>query len=241
MASTNIYNFRNGKAADADMRRHLSEEGLKRLTDVRLDDLFIYTDTDEIQKPEILTFLKLYDGVPHIVSFYYKWSIYGFFWQVDSSVHGAIKTFEKSAVTIQFFRDFYSYDASHIRSDDYKTSLGMLRKYATRNESIGPLNIGNGGWHCSWCFKPEGIQRKLLDAPNSDFPRYGDYPGKTETKYITRLIKHGLYFDMSHLRNDSGVNQTIDAEFAPPYVLDNRQQFQYLLENPYENVDLPKA
>ena len=223
------------------MRRQLSVEGLKMLTDVRLDDLFIYTDSDEIQKPEILTFLKLYDGIPHVVSFNYTWSIYGFFWQVDPNVHGVAKTFEKSAVTVQFFRDFYQYDASHIRSDDYKTDNKMVGKYISRNESIGPLDIQGGGWHCSWCFRPEGIQRKLLDAPNSDFPRYGDYPGKTETKYIKRLIKYGLYFDMSHLRNDTGVNETTDADFAPPFVLKNRLQFQYLLENPYKNVDLPKV
>ena len=220
-------------------------EGLKMLTDVRLDDLFIYTDSDEITKPEILTFLKLYDGIPHIISFSYIWSIYGFFWQVDSNVHGLAKTFEKAAVTIQFFRDFYNYDASHIRTDDYKDPKmdhsKMLGKYSARNESVGPLNIGRAGWHCSWCFKPEGIRRKLLDAPNSDFPRYGDYPGKTETKYIERLIKHGLYFDMRPLRNDSGVDERTDPEFAPPYVQKNRGQFQYLLVNPYENVDLPKV
>ena len=25
--------------------------------------------------------------------------------------------------------------------------------------------INQAGWHCSWCFKPEGIRKKLLDAP----------------------------------------------------------------------------
>ena len=35
-------------------------------------------------------------------------------------VHGHDKSFEKAAVTVQFFKDFYDYDASHIRTDEYK-------------------------------------------------------------------------------------------------------------------------
>ena len=27
------------------------------------------------------------------------------------------------------------------------------------------LKVNRAGWHCSWCFKPEGIRKKLLDAP----------------------------------------------------------------------------
>ena len=31
----------------------------------------------------MLLFLKLYDGLPHLVSFAYIWAVFGFFWQVD--------------------------------------------------------------------------------------------------------------------------------------------------------------
>ncbi len=44
----------------------------------------------------------------------------------------------------------------------------------------------------SWCFSPEGIRKKLLDAPKSDYPRYGDDVAKTQVDYIKRLIKHGI-------------------------------------------------
>merc|ERR1711962_1848936 len=81
-----------GQAADADMRRHLSQEGIRRLTEVRLDDIFLYTDSDEIPRTEYLTFLKLYDGLPHLVSMAYIWSIYGFY-----CVHGQSKGYEKAA------------------------------------------------------------------------------------------------------------------------------------------------
>ncbi len=39
-----------------------------------------------------------------------------------------------------------------------------------------------------------------VDAPNADFPRYGDYPGKTELRYIRRLVKQGRYFDLARFR-----------------------------------------
>ena len=60
-----------------------------QLIDVREDDLFLYTDGDELPRPEILQFFKLYDGWPQPVAFQYKWSIYGFFWQVEGKVYGA--------------------------------------------------------------------------------------------------------------------------------------------------------
>ena len=65
------------------------------------DDLFLYTDSDELPRPEVfsnslkialdevhlfcqvLLFLKLYDGLPHLVSFAYIWAVFGFFWQVE--------------------------------------------------------------------------------------------------------------------------------------------------------------
>ena len=117
----------------------------------------------------------------------------------------------------------------------------MMEKYKGLKEPVGPLNIPRGGWHCSWCFTPEGIRKKLLDAPFSDFPRFGDYPGKTEPRYIERLIKHGLYFDGNPLRQNGEINATIDEEFAPPYILEHDQQYLHLLVNPYKNIELERA
>ena len=38
-------------------------------------------------------------------------------------------------------------------------------------------------------------------------PRYGDYPGKTDIKYIRKLILNGAYFDLARFRNGSEVTQ----------------------------------
>ena len=42
---------------------------------------------------------------------------------------------------------------------------GLLRAYEGQGEAVGPLVVEGAGWHCSWCFHPRGIRRKLLDAP----------------------------------------------------------------------------
>ncbi len=87
------------------------------------------------------------------------------------------------------------------------------------------------GFHCSWCYHPEGIRTKLLSAQKHDKPRWGDYPEKTNTTYISELIRTGGWFDDTHpfLRADPK-----DPFFAPKYVLEHRDTFKYLLELPEE-------
>ena len=87
----------------------------------------------------------------------------------------------------------------------------------------------------------QGIHKKLVDAPFSDWPRFGDYPGKTEPKFIKRLIQNGLYFDRRPIRTGGEVNVTSDPDYAPPYVLSNQDHYGYLLHNPYRNIDLTRV
>ena len=60
-------------------------------------------------------------------------------------------------------------------------------------------------------------------------------------EYIERLIKYGLYFGLSPVGSGKMANVTIDLEFAPPYILENKELFCNLLINPYTNVDLPRV
>ena len=52
-----------------------------------------------------------------------------------------------------------------------------------------------GGWHCSWCYEPQGIRQKLVSAQRHDKPRWGDYPEKLDLDYIARLVEEGEWFD----------------------------------------------
>jgi len=55
--------------------------GLKRISGLRPDDLFVLLDADEIPTKEVLMFFKLYDGYPEPVRLGLRWSVFGFFWK----------------------------------------------------------------------------------------------------------------------------------------------------------------
>ena len=52
----------NGWYADSYLRTHLSRQGLRLVSGLRDDDIFLYLDADELPTREMLLFLKLYDG-----------------------------------------------------------------------------------------------------------------------------------------------------------------------------------
>ena len=59
------------------------------------------------------------------------------------------------------------------------TVLQLVARYREAGQLLGPLLVERAGWHCSWCFTPDGISKKLKDAPNSDFPRFGKLCNQT--------------------------------------------------------------
>ena len=149
-------------------------------------------------------------------------------------------------VTIDVLRDIYKNDSSLIRRGlYYKTQpdvQSIVLKY--NNEKGIPVDqcaVIDAGWHCSWCFKPQGIRAKLLDAPNSDFPRFGDDRARTDVAYIRRLIKHGLYFNLARVRKDGEIDVAKDSEFAPSFMLRYPEKYSHLLSNPYKNLVLPRS
>ena len=102
-------------------------------------------------------------------------------------------------------------------------------------------SIGHyAGYHCSWCYDPEGIRTKLLSAQKHDKPRWGDYPEKTDVNYIAKLIRTGGWFDdtLPFIKNHP---DTHPENYAPKYILDNRDKFKYLLDPPATSAtDLKK-
>ena len=233
---------RDGKIADAYMRRHLGQTAFnERLQGYRDDDIFVYNDGDELIRPEILTFLKLYEGFTDPIGFIYRWAVFGFFWTIIDSKFGDDRGFETAAMTVGFFRDFYKYDASlikpHAFEKETETNLALKESYAGKGKRIKLFTCSDdAGWHCSYCFKPEGIRKKLLDAPLSDYPRWGDDPVKSNVTYIKNLIKDGQNFDLRYFRGSSKntLSEKQDPEFAPRYMLENSERFKYLLVNPYQ-------
>ena len=87
------------------------------------------------------------------------------------------------------------------------------------------------GYHCSWCYSPEGIRTKLLSAQKHDKPRWGDYPEKTDVGYIAKLIRTGGWFDDTQPFIKTSP-ESHPNNYAPKYILDHREKFSYLLDPP---------
>ena len=107
-----------------------------------------------------------------------------------------------------------------------------VTNYTSSGHVIKQWDIGTidhyAGYHCSWCYSPEGIRTKLLSAQKHDSPRWGDYPEKTDVKYIAGLIKTGGWFDDT--KPFIRVKDPGHQFYAPKFILDNPQRFKYLLK-----------
>jgi beta-1,4-mannosyl-glycoprotein beta-1,4-N-acetylglucosaminyltransferase len=130
----------------------------------------------------------------------------------------------------------YDNNAMLLRRNVWENDLleAKLKNYTKSGHEIREWDAGKlghyAGYHCSWCYNPEGIRTKLLSAQKHDKPRWGDYPEKTDVSYISGLIQKGGWFDGK--KPFIKVTDTEQTFYAPQYIKDNRDRFRYLLERP---------
>ena len=204
---------------------------------IRDDDLFLLLDADEIPDRSVLLFLKLYDGYPEPIALTLRWSIYGFFWK--RSVNGSPLVEDVTRIvaisTMRMIREVYDGKVMSIRRN-YLTTEPLLSRVEIyqKNHPVKEWNIGQvgayAGFHCCWCYNPEGIKLKLMSAQKDDKPRWGDYPEKLDLDYISGLIRTGRWFDNS--QPFFLVNREQDPLYAPAYILKHKNRFHYLLDPP---------
>uniref|UniRef100_A0A096M080 Beta-1,4-mannosyl-glycoprotein 4-beta-N-acetylglucosaminyltransferase n=1 Tax=Poecilia formosa TaxID=48698 RepID=A0A096M080_POEFO len=220
-----------GWIADDYLRTFLTRNGLSRVKGARSDDVFVINDADEIPAQEGLLFLKLFDGWTEPFAIHMRKSLYGFFWKQFGTLEVV------SGCTLRMLRDVYDGDGIKLRRREYYTMPGFRKYENDTGHILVQWSVGSpfhfAGWHCSWCFTPEGIYFKLVSAQNGDFPRWGDYEDKRDLNYIRELIRTGGWFDGS-------VQEYPPADpkehmFAPKYIMENHKRYHYLLENPYKN------
>lgn len=219
----------NGWIADDYLRTFLSKNGLSRVHGARPDDVFIINDADEIPVWEGILFLKLFDGWTEPFGLHLRKSIYGFFWRQLGTLDVL------SGCTVGMLFAVYKGNGILLRRREYY-SMPDFRSYESNTGHILiPWSIGSpvheAGWHCSWCFKPEGIYYKLISAQNGDFPRWGDFEEKRKLSYIRELIRTGGWFDGSV--SEYPPTDPREHMYAPKYFLDNYDQYEYLLRNLY--------
>ena len=205
---------------------------------IRDDDLFLLLDADEIPDRSVLLFLKLYDGYPQPISLTLRWSVYGFFWKRSVSGSPLVEDVTKitAVATMGMVREVYDGKVMSIRRN-YLTVSPLREKvevYAKSGHSVREWIIGRtgsyAGFHCSWCYRPEGIQLKLTSAQKDDKPRWGDFPEKLDLGYIAGLIQNGRWFDNS--QPFFLVKPEQDRFYAPTYILEHKDRFSYLLDPP---------
>ncbi|XP_048847375.1 beta-1,4-mannosyl-glycoprotein 4-beta-N-acetylglucosaminyltransferase-like isoform X2 [Brienomyrus brachyistius] len=218
-----------GWIADDYLRTFLTRNGMSRVRGLRPDDVFIINDADEIPAQEGILFLKLFDGWTEPFAFHMRKSLYGFFWKQLGSLEVL------SGCTVRMLGAVYEGDGIKLRRRDYYT-MPEFRKYENETGHIlVQWSIGSpvhfAGWHCSWCFTPEGILHKLVSAQNGDFPRWGDFEDKRDLNYIRELIRTGGWFDGSV--QEYPPSDAKEPMYAPKYLLENYDRYRYMLENPY--------
>ncbi|XP_051240356.1 beta-1,4-mannosyl-glycoprotein 4-beta-N-acetylglucosaminyltransferase [Dicentrarchus labrax] len=222
----------NGWITDDYLRTFLTRNGMSRVVGARSDDVFVINDADEIPAYEGLLFLKLFDGWTEPVAIHMRKSLYGFFWKQFGSLE------VMSACTLGMLRDVYDGDGIKLRRRQYYTMPGFRKYEKATGRVLVQWSVGSpihfAGWHCSWCFTPEGIYFKLVSAQNGDFPRWGDYEDKHDLNYIRNLIRTGGWFDDS-LQKYPPVDPK-EHMYAPKYMLEHYDRYRYLLENPYNKA-----
>ena len=224
--------YKDGWVADALLRNHITValfQGEKRiLHSTRSDDIIVLTDADELPVREAFLFLRLHYGYPEPFGARYKHNVYGFFWD-----QGITQTF--FGCTLGMLRYVLRNKAYDIRSiPDAMSKNGFnLDIYKKMGARIQAWRFGTNsspvGWHCSWCFPPEGIKTKLDWSQKSDKPRWGDDPKKKDIQYISGLVKTGTWFDDKTKLYKS---DPLQSKYAPDYLLENEERFTYLMNLP---------
>ncbi|XP_024288665.1 beta-1,4-mannosyl-glycoprotein 4-beta-N-acetylglucosaminyltransferase isoform X3 [Oncorhynchus tshawytscha] len=219
----------NGWIADDYLRTFLSRDGMSRVQGARPDDVFLINDADEIPAREGILFLKLYDGWTEPVSIHMRKSLYGFFWRQTGTLDVL------SVCTVAMLFTVYNGDGILLRRREYYSMPGFRNYQRESGHILVQWSIGSpvhyAGWHCSWCFRPEGISQKLISAQNGDFPRWGDYVEKRDLNYIKGLIRTGGWFDGSV--GEYPPTDPKEPMYAPKYLLKYFQLYRYILDNPY--------
>ncbi|XP_040891230.1 beta-1,4-mannosyl-glycoprotein 4-beta-N-acetylglucosaminyltransferase isoform X1 [Toxotes jaculatrix] len=221
-----------GWIADDYLRTFLTRNGMSRVVGSRSDDVFVINDADEIPAHEGLLFLKLFDGWTEPFAIHMRKSLYGFFWKQFGSLEVV------SGCTVGMLRDVYDGDGIKLRRREYYTMPGFRKYENDTGHILVQWSVGSpfhfAGWHCSWCFTPEGIYFKLVSAQNGDFPRWGDYEDKRDLNYIRDLIRRGGWFDGS--TQEYPPVDPKEHMYAPKFMLEHYDRYRYLLENPYNKA-----
>lgn len=180
------------------------------ISNLRSDDLIVFTSPDVILNKLALNFFKLYDKWSQPVAFRVKWNVYGFYF-----VHNNKTSLKGGLATVAYIKQRYN------------GNLGLLKHnktvYSSKGVVIGDLNHF-GGWQCEVCTEDVSNIFKLISNPKTMY----------NTAYIEELIGDGVYIDGKSSLIHANRYQEY---FAPIHVLNNSFKYDFLLNNFYFKLD----
>lgn len=179
----------------------------KAVRNLRDDDVYVVTNSEQILNSKALMFLKLYDGWPQPIGFRLRWSVFGFFWQ-----HPTKTTIVVGAYTIGLANSSFVEDEN----------LGLV---------IGDLNH-YGGWYCHYCESPANIVNSLNRNNNT---RLMMAEKNMDVPFIEDLIGGGIWLDGK--TNLLRASKSREPYFAPEIVLNETWKYDWLVENFYAKLD----
>ena len=186
-------------AAQAYQREFL----LESLVGMEQDDYVMFSDPDEIPKPELLVNFKLKKkfGIFMQKMFCYKLNIFNHY---ESPWEGTRITRKKDLKSIDYLRQ-------KIKIKNLKYSFLRFDK----EKSIEVFK--DGGWHFNYLLKPEAIANKLKTFAHTEFndKKY------TEIKKINYNIDNFYdLFQRGHVFKKIELDKTF-----PKYILENKEDF----------------
>ncbi|KAH0539165.1 beta-1,4-mannosyl-glycoprotein 4-beta-N-acetylglucosaminyltransferase [Cotesia glomerata] len=192
-----------------------------QVKNIKHDDIYVMTDSEEILNLRALMFLKVYDGWPQPIGFRLRWSVFGFFWR-----HPLKTTITVGACTVGFLYNAFRSNALVLSQLSDETSerdnLGLV---------IGDLNH-YGGWYCHYCQSPANIVNLLEREGKNKVP---DGTKNLDVAFIEDIIGGGVWIDgkINLLR----AYKSHESYFAPETVIANPFKYDWLVDNFYAKLD----
>ncbi|KFK33671.1 hypothetical protein AALP_AA5G044600 [Arabis alpina] len=186
--------------------QRIALDQLLRIAGIEEDDLLIMSDVDEIPSAHTINLLRWCDDIPPVLHLQLRNYLYSFEYYVDSK----------------------SWRASIHRYSPGKTRYAHFRQ--------SNVMLADSGWHCSFCFRYiSEFVFKMKAYSHSDRVKFSHY---LNPRRIQDVICKGLdLFDMlpeeytfKEIIGKMGpVPRTYSAVHLPSYLLDNAEQYKYLL------------
>ena len=177
---------------------------LSNLSDIDDDDYIFFSDSDEIQRPEILINFKLKKkyGIFMQKTFNYKFNLFN---EYESPWEGTRVCKKKNLKSINFMRQ-------KVKSKNINYSFCRIDK----EKSIEIFN--DGGWHFNNMLSPEEISLKLKTFAHTEFSS----EEFSSIKIIKEKIKKNIdLFNRNHTYKIVEIDNTF-----PKYLLENLNKYE---------------